>query len=308
VSIRLGFVLYLPLAGLALYAAAILAKMRPQGPRHGFLFLFLATAACAAVVHARHWERADDPNASPIKATAEQFRNRLPDMHPGIRLLFVKDPFHNYELFFTLSALYNERELDITQLQDRPEPEVVDALKKHYDHIFTYDNGRYREMDHADAERSVRLNLLLDEKTGKPDGGEMLVVGRPDQDPYFVRDVIKGAPDANDYWTREAPELKFLLKPNIDYIYVLRFYLPGQTFEKTGPVTITYFINDHLLESARYDSPEQHEYRKPVPSEWLHPGEFTVVKMVVSIPYIDPKDGTKYGFLLQSAGFERRRQ
>jgi hypothetical protein len=307
VSVRLGFVLYLPLAGLALYAAALLAGIKNQAATHLPAFvgtlLFLVTAAGLAVVHARHWRTPRE--SSPVRITARQFRSRLPDVRPGTELLFVKDAFGgSYELLYTLSLLYNEKELEVAQLEGRSAQEAAADLDAKYDHIFTYEGGRYREMDHSNTARSVRLHMLLDEKTGQPAGGEMLVVGREDQDAFYVADVLTGEPHAEAYWTLDAPQLKFALKPSVAYAYRVRFYLPGQTFEKTGPVTIRFYINDRLLDQVRYNLPGQQIFREPVPPKWIPSNGFTVVKMEVANPYIAPADGAKLGFLLQSAGFE----
>jgi hypothetical protein len=306
VSVRLGFVLYLPLAGLVLYIAALLVGIKNQFrlPAFAGTLLFLLTAASLALIHARHWKTPHDP--SPVEITVKQFYSRLPDVHPGMRIMFVKDAFGGtYEMLYTLSLLYKEKELEIAQLDGRTAPEAATIREAKYDHIFTYENGIYREMDHADTQRSLRLNLLLDERTGKPAGGEMLVVGHPDQDAFFVADVLRGDPRADAYWTGPAPELKFLVSPNsrLSYDFTMRFYLPGQIFEKTGPVTIRFFVNDHLLDRMRYDSPEQHTYLKPVPSEWISRADYTTVRIEVENPYIAPGDGARLGFLLQSAGF-----
>jgi hypothetical protein len=305
VSVRLGFVLYMPLAGLALYTAALLVGIKNQArlPAFAGTLLFLLIAAALAVTHARHWKTPHGP--SPVEITVKQFYSRLPDIHSGIKLMFVKDAFGGtWELLYTLSLLYKEKEIEIAQLDGRSAREAAGVLNAKYDHIFAYERGTYREMDHADTRRSLRLNLLLDERTGQPAGGDMLVVGHPDQDPFFVADVLTGDPRADAYWTGPAPELKFALKSRVNYAFTVRFYLPGQTFEKTGPLTIRYFINDRLLDRVHYDSPEEHTYRRPVPQEWLSRNDFTLVKMEVENPYVAPGDGARLGFLLKSAGFE----
>ena len=299
VSTRLGFVLYLPFAGLALYAASLLvqAKDRLSLPQAARVPSFLLIAAALAWANARHWDTPHDP--SPVRITVNQFKARGLDIHPGARFLFVKDAFGStYEILYTLSLLYQERELTVTPYQGPAD------LQSRYDYIFTYERGRYLEMDHADAARTVRLNILLDEKTRKPAGGEMLVVGHPDQWAYYVDGVLTGEPTANSYWTVAAPHLKFLLKPAVQYAFTCHFYLPGQTFEKTGPVTIRYFIGDHPLDRVTFSSPGEYRFRHEASVAWIEPQDFTVVKMEVENPYIAPADGAKLGFLLLSAGFE----
>jgi hypothetical protein len=314
VPARLGFVMYIPLTGLALYVAVFLIslkeKLRAVIPGFAALpgrlvaaALFLATAAGLAALHGKHWPLAPNGELSPYKITHDQFAKMYPRMEPAARLLFVRTPLdENFDLVFLLKLLYRDDHLFITQLNGPREQRIpLDRLGR-YDHIFTYENNRYVELDNADTIRSVQLHVLKDDGTNAA-FGEVMTIGRPGANQYFVKGILVGDPKADGYWTLDQPELKFQLHSIEHNTFTAHFFLPEETIQQTGPLLIDFYVNGRFLDHARYDHAGELFYRHEVPTGWLKTGGFTLVRMRVRNPYIAPLDKAKLGVLLRAAAF-----
>jgi hypothetical protein len=265
---------------------------------------FAATAATLGAIHYKHWQPAPPSSDAPIKIAKEQLLGMYPKLDPGSRILVVQSPLDGgvWDLFFTLRLIYLDKDLFVTQLNGPPAQQIpVDQLD-HYDHIFTYQGDRYVELDNVDARRSVRLRLV---KADQPGGriGESMTVASADAYKYFVDDIIMCQPKSVSCWTLDAPQMKFWLSSTKDRFLTMSFSVAKATFQQTGPLVIDYFVNDHLLEHARYATDGDYTYRHAVPARWLRTDDYTIVKMLVRNPYIAPTDGAKLGVLLVSAGF-----
>lgn len=315
VSAREGFVLYLPLAGLALYFATLLVWIKDQllaanpkllpSSELAVILLFAATALSIGMIDWKHWAAAPDPNSSPIRILKEQLCRMYPAMRHGSKILFAHTPFDgsSWDPVFTLMLAYRDPDLFITQMYGPSQQRIpIDRLGP-YDHIFSYEGNQYVELDNSDIQRSLRLHLV---KEGRPGAhiGEDMAVDRPDAYKYFVNDIVGWQPKTLECWTLEAPELKFWLLSNQHRLLIIHFRLPKVTLAQTGPLNADFFVNDQLLDQDRYTTDGDHVFRHPVPSDWLKPNDYTLVRMQVRNPYIAPADGAKLGVLLVSAGFE----
>ena len=314
ITTRDAFVLYLPMAGLALYLAVLLLWIKDRllglNPRllrasgSATILLLVATAAALGLVHLRHWRPAPSSNDSPFRITVDQISRMYPALPHGSSLLFVQTLLDSdfYDLIFTLRLLYRDKDLFITQLKGPPAQRIPLDRLGHYDHLFTYEGNRYVELDNTDTLRSVRLRLVKGERLGAGIG-ENMNVSSADAYKYFIDEIILCPPKSEVCWTLDSPELKFWLASNRDRVFTARFRLSPDTLQQTGPLMIDYFINGHFLERVRYAEEGEHTYRRAVPSDWLSTGDYTVVKIQVRNPYIAPVDGAKLGVLLISAGF-----
>ena len=323
---RLGFVLYLPLAGLALDAAACLVRFKESlmklvseavpaaAPSAGAvqsrsawplsaIALFLATAVVMGAIDKSHWPMAPDPQYSRYKITAAEFSRLYPTLPHGSRLLFVHTPMDDtYDLVFLLRLFYRDTDLFLTQING-PQAQRIPLIKlPHYDHIFDYVNGHYVELDNGDTVVSVKLHLL---KGAAPNDsfGENMTVGKPGAAEYVVKGVLVGDAKAQGYWTLDKAELQFRLSSVQDHIFRERYFLPLETLKVTGPLIVDFYVNDHHLDQARFAKDGIVIYEHEVPEAWLTTTELTTVRMLIHNPYIDPHNGTRLGILLMSAAF-----
>jgi hypothetical protein len=313
VTARLGFVMYLPYAGMALYAAACLVwikdklcahipRIRVVTPASASVALFIVVAVIMSVIAHKNWPPAPDPRYSPYKLTATEFPRLYPSLPHGAKLLFVQEPFGSWDLDFVLRILYRDRDLFITAM-DGPDSQRIPLERLgHYDHIFTWDGFHYLELDNTDAVRSVLLNLLKDDHPSLA-LAEAFTTGKPGALQYIVKGVQVGPPDQSGYWTLDKPEFHFRLATTKHHWFMERFWLPRQTLSKTGPLRVDFFVNGHLLDQAVFSQDGDVLYEHEVPESWLSTNGFTTVRMLVHNPYISPPYGDKLGVLLSSASF-----
>lgn len=314
---RLGFVLYLPLAGLALYVAVCLVRLKESlgklvgeavggtwgVSRASAVALFLATAVVMSAVNYRHWPIAPDPQHSVYRNTVAEFSRLYPTLPKHSRLLFVHsalDP--TWDLVFLFRNYYRDPDLFISMLNGPKEQRIPLDKQGHFDHIFDYVNGHYVEMDNTDTLASVKLHLL---KTTNQDAsfGETMTVGKPGAAQYVVQGVLVGDAKAQGYWTLDKAELQFQLASVQDHVFRERYFLPRETLKVTGPLVVDFYVNDHHLDKAQFAKDGIVIYEHEVPQEWLTTSTMTRVKMVVHNPYITPQHGTPLGVVLMSAGF-----
>lgn len=315
---RLGFVLYLPLAGMALYVAVVLVRFkealwtlirdairdRPlpvMPPVAASVALFIATAVAIASVDFQNWPQAPDPQTSAYKITAAEFSKLYPTLPPGSSLLFVHSAFTNWDLVFLLRMYYRDTHLFITDLNGPKEQRIALDRLPHYTHIFDFENGHYVELDGGDAAQSVQLHLL---KVANPSDafGEAMTIGRPGASQYITKGVLVGDPKSDGFWTLDEPELRFRLSSVEHRLFREHFYLPQETLKKTGPLMVDFYVNGRLLDQARFAKDGEVVYQHDVPPGWLNT-TLTTVQMKIHNPYVSPRDGARLGFILRSALF-----
>ena len=320
---RLGFVLYLPLAGLALYAAVCLVHFKAglsrmvsealgnratagaASPTSASIALFLATAVVIAVVDYRNWPRAQDPRFSPYRNTVADFSRLYPSLSHGSKLLFLHTSLDDtYDLVFVLRLYYRDPDIFITELNGPPAQRIPLNRLPNYDHIFDFEDGHYIELENGDTLESIQLHIP--KTAGHSDAfGEVMSVGRPGASRYFVKGVLTGDAKAEAYWTLDEPELQFQLSTVQHHMFREHFYIPPTTFRKTGPLMVDFYVNGHLLDQAVFAKDGDVVYEHDVPVDWLKTDSLTTVRMRVRNPYVAPHDGARLGVLLRSAYFAR---
>jgi len=104
-------------------------------------------------------------------------------------------------------------------------------------------------------------------------------------------------------WTLERPRFKFVLPETNGLTFTAEFALPEVTFKETGPVTVTYWINQHELDRVRYETAGGHRFEKAVPAAWLRTDQDTVVGLDLDKVWTSPADGERFGLALTRLGF-----
>ncbi len=127
-----------------------------------------------------------------------------------------------------------------------------------------------------------------------------------DAESHFVQD-IDAALQANTWrWTGKRPTIRLHPNSNQKLVYSMDFSIPEPTFQKTGPVTLSLFVNDHVLDRIRYTSPGRRRVEKPVPEEWLRANEDATLAAEIDKVWTPPQpDGKPLGFILVSLGLEQ---
>ena len=129
-----------------------------------------------------------------------------------------------------------------------------------------------------------------------------IAMNDPAAEDHFLSDI--GPLEAGAWrWTRQNPTLRFVLPSSKGLKFVADFSISSDTLNVTGPLTITYFVNGHTLDTVKYDKAGEQHFEKPVPAEWLGEGQDTIVKIALDKVYVAPADGVKLGVTLVRAGF-----
>lgn len=118
---------------------------------------------------------------------------------------------------------------------------------------------------------------------------------------HFVRDISSGLA-ANWRWTDQRPAVRVRVRAVEKLKYTIDFTLPEATFKDTGPVTVTFTVNDHVLDSVRYDAAGSQHFEKAVPAEWVAINKDATVGAEVDKMWISKEDGGRLGFILTRLG------
>ena len=127
-----------------------------------------------------------------------------------------------------------------------------------------------------------------------------------DAERHFVQDIAAALQGNTWRWTGKRPTIRLHPGSNQKLVYSIDFAIAGSTLEQTGPVTLSFFVNDHLLDRVRYATPGRRRFQKPVPAEWLAPDKSVTLAAEIDKLWKPPQPGGKpLGFILVSLGFEQ---
>jgi hypothetical protein len=132
-------------------------------------------------------------------------------------------------------------------------------------------------------------------------GARVVDMSDPDVDAHIVRDIGPPA-DPRWRWTQSHPTLRIRVEGVEPLLYSIDFTLAESTFPNTGPVTLTFLVNDHVLDRVRYSESGHHYFEKPVPREWIPPDQVAIVAAEIDKLWRSPNDGATYGFILTRMG------
>lgn len=126
-------------------------------------------------------------------------------------------------------------------------------------------------------------------------------MGDADAPMHFVRDIL---PELNGSWRWgvQRPAVSIRVRTNSKLKYKIDFSLPEVTFKDTGPVTIAFTVNDHVLDRIRYTHIGEEHFEKDVPPEWLVVGQEAVVGAEIDKLWTSPQDHAKFGFIITRIG------
>ncbi|MBV8820299.1 MAG: hypothetical protein JO022_18200 [Acidobacteriaceae bacterium] len=139
-------------------------------------------------------------------------------------------------------------------------------------------------------------------------GRASMMVNMNDEDAvsHIVKDISHQLEGGSWRWCEKRPTVKILLIKTRGLKFTTDFTIWKGCLEQTGPQTVSFFVGDRVLGRVRYDTPGYKHFEKPVDAAWLQTAQDTVIAEEVDKVYVDPKDGTKLGFILTNVGFVRQ--
>ena len=155
----------------------------------------------------------------------------------------------------------------------------------------------------------------MPEPYAPPEQRQPIEVGRPyrisrvvnmddgDASSYFVRDIM--GLNGSWRWTGKRPAIRIAIRSNERLHYSIDFTLADATFKVTGPVTIIFSVNDHVVGTQRYAAPGVQHYDAIVPPDWVQPNTEATVGAEIDKVWVSPTDGAQLGFILNRIGLRQ---
>ena len=130
----------------------------------------------------------------------------------------------------------------------------------------------------------------------------ILEMGDPAIAAFLVRGIGRDIEGGAWRWTGQRPTVRLRPRTNYGVYYAIEFTLPEATFKDTGPVTISYFVGDHLLDRVLYARAGGWHFDKLVPEDWITPQRDVELAAEVDKVWTSKIDGAKLGFVLNAMG------
>ena len=138
-----------------------------------------------------------------------------------------------------------------------------------------------------------------------PEPARIVNMADADAESHFVQDIDAALQGNAWRWTGKRPTIRLHANSNQGLMYSMAFAVADSTFQQTGPVTLSFFVNDHLLDRIRYTSPGRRRIEKPVPAKWLEPDKDVTLAAEIDKVWTAHSDGARLGFILVSLGLEQ---
>ena len=126
----------------------------------------------------------------------------------------------------------------------------------------------------------------------------MTDVDAPD---HFVTDIFDPL-SANWRWAGKRPTIHLNAPAYAPLRFHVEFAIPPETFRSTGPVMLTFFVNERALGTMRYTGTGSYEFEKDVPPDWIAGSD---IRLGAEIDKVLLLKGRTYGFLLIALGLAR---
>ena len=135
--------------------------------------------------------------------------------------------------------------------------------------------------------------------------GLLFAMSDPDANQHILADVFSAGSGEEWRFTGLHSKFRFEISRLSRLGFYMRFYNSAEALAARGPASFSITVNGNRFESPRFIGAGDQEYRRPIPDGWIaHPGVIDV-SLDVDRGWRS-SDGTTYGILLNSIGFEER--
>ena len=149
----------------------------------------------------------------------------------------------------------------------------------------------------------IQREPVLNGQAPKPPK-DILRMSERETDAYIVQDIPRESADAWR-WTGKRPTVRLFVADPGGRKLVVDYSIAETTLKDTGPVTLSFFVNDQLLATVTEDRQGVKHFEKPVPPEMLKPSADNTFAIEIDKVWIAKEDGAKLGFILASVGLTR---
>jgi len=124
----------------------------------------------------------------------------------------------------------------------------------------------------------------------------------PHADGAILKDVMARAKGIPWRWTNQNPQLRVWVSDTANRKLHVEFAVADATFKETGPIKVTWAVNDKPLDTVAYDSAGQKTYDHPIPPELLRANAENTVGAQIDKVWVSKTDGVKLGLILSQIG------
>jgi len=149
----------------------------------------------------------------------------------------------------------------------------------------------------------IQREPMLDGQAPKPPKHVLLMSDR-ETDAYIVQDIPRGVADAWR-WTGKRPTVRMFVGDPSGRKLVVDYSIAETTLKDTGPVTLTFFVNDQLLGTVVEKKHGVKHFEKPVPPEMLKASADNIFAVEIDKVWVAKDDGAQLGFILAGVGLSR---
>ena len=129
------------------------------------------------------------------------------------------------------------------------------------------------------------------------------VVNMSDEDAkqHFVKDITWL--DAGSWrWTGKRPTVQVRVRSVDKLRYTIDFAIVEATLRTTGPVTISFLVNDRVLDRVKYPHAGSQHFEKTIPAGWITAEQDVTVGAEVDKLWLSPGGGPELGIILVRMG------
>jgi len=118
---------------------------------------------------------------------------------------------------------------------------------------------------------------------------------------HLMMDVNERVEAGGGRWTGKRPVLRFRVPTRKHLKLVMDFSFHEVVLKNTGPITVRFAVNNHVLDTVRYEKDGGHHFEKAIDPSWIHPNGDVLVALELNRIFVAP-DGARFGLMLQRAG------
>ena len=296
-----GYVLCVPLFGLACYVAAMAAEaLRRARLNQRSLAAAAACFLCAATaLHVVELRRVAGRGAVydvEIRELARQAPVLRPNLPPDGKVLLVNSPFlaDKWQGQFVLGLRYELRDLKVKEAEWHIADTDLKVAPGEYAAVFLYEpqTRRYSDVT-VRAERGI----------GHMAPPSSVNVGEPGALARISAKGIAPALGSEWLWCRARSELRLTVPPQGARAFKMEVIYPNEAKRNVGPLRLVFRINGAIASKATVADDDPKTLEAPLPPD-LKPGQVVQIAIDVLNPWTPVPNGDVVGFALRRVSLE----
>ena len=289
-----GYVLYIPLFGLAFALASILEELRRRLRWAGTAMMLCAIL----VLHVRDYRLMREegvPMEAEIREAAQQIPSMLQVPAERGKILMLNTPLgagSKWDAQYVLALKYGRKDLVVEARRWDPITTPLKVKREEFQAVFDFDSFGHKYLNITQEAYSGIERLVLPRASMASSAAHLCI----------VKDISENL-DGNHRWAGQQPEFQFSAGPAGATRFFIDIQMPKVIVAEAGPQKIQMFVNDQPGEGKVVREFGDLRLDFDLPRE-LKPGEVARIRLEVANPLIAP-DNSRLSFLVRAAGLAR---